>query len=122
MSQPADGVAGLSVAYRDLHGWHVQQMQDEGRVITNVIGESIDTAYVIASHMFSETSAGDIDFGSGPQETVQVFMNERNETTNTPTTTAVNNDQVLLIIAGAMPFAATIIVLFLILQRRKKEA
>ncbi|MGY5865627.1 MAG: hypothetical protein RTV41_13575 [Candidatus Thorarchaeota archaeon] len=126
MSQPADGVAGFSVAYRDLHGWHVQQMQEEGRVIMNVIGESIDTAYVIASHLFSETPAGDIDFGSGPQETVQVFMYEGNETTDTttdtPTPTTVNNDQALLIIAGAMPLAATIIVLVLILQRREKES
>ncbi|MHA2302520.1 MAG: hypothetical protein ACXACD_16345, partial [Candidatus Thorarchaeota archaeon] len=30
MSQPADGVAGLSVAYRDAQGWHVQQMQKQG--------------------------------------------------------------------------------------------
>jgi len=121
MSQPADGVAGLSVAYRDLSGWHVQQMQEEGSVIINVIGESIDTAYVIASHLFSETPAGDIDFGSGPQETVQVFIHESNETTSTPTPTIINNDQALLIIAGAIPFTTTF-VLVLILQRRKKES
>ncbi len=121
MSQPADGVAGLSVAYRDLHGWHVQQMQNEGRAIMNVTGESIDTAYVIASYLFSETPAGDIDFGSGPQETVQVFIHESNETTSTPTPTIINNGQALLIIAGAIPFTATF-VLVLILQRRKKES
>lgn len=122
MSQPADGVAGLSVAYRDLHGWHVQQMQNEGRVITNVIGESIDTAYVIASYLFSETPAGDIDFGSGLQETVQVFMYEGIETTDTPTPTTppVTNDPALLIIAGAMPISATIIV-FVLMLRKKKE-
>ena len=121
MSQPADGVAGLSVAYRDLHGWHVEQMQKEGRAVLNVTGESIDTAHVIASYLFSETPAGDIDFGSGPQETVQVFMYESNETTSTPTPTIINNDQALLIIAGAIPFTATF-VLVLILQRRKKES
>ncbi len=121
MSQPADGVAGLSVAYRDLSGWHVQQMQDERLAFMNVTGESIDTAYVITSYLFSETPAGDIDFGSGPQETVQVFMYESNETTSTPTPTIINNDQALLIIAGAIPFTATF-VLVLILQRRKKES
>ncbi len=121
LSQPADGIAGLSVAYRDLHGWHVQQVQKEGLAIMNVTGESIDTVHVIASYLFSETPAGDIDFGSGPRETVQLLIHEMNETTATPTPTLINNDTILLVITGALPVAATIIVLVLILQRKEKE-
>jgi hypothetical protein len=77
---------------------------------------------VIASYLFSETPAGDIDFGSGLQETVQVFMYEGNETTDTPTPTTppVNNGPALLIIAGVMPISATIIV-FVLMLRKKKE-
>ncbi|MGY5854915.1 MAG: hypothetical protein RTU92_15205, partial [Candidatus Thorarchaeota archaeon] len=83
MSQPADGVAGLSIAYRDAHGWHVQQMQKQGRAIMNVSGDSIVMARVIASYLFAEAPAGNIDFGPGPQETVQVLVYERDEATST---------------------------------------
>jgi len=121
MSQPANGVAGLSVAFRDAQGWHVQQMQKEGLAILNVTGESINTAHVIVSYLFAETPAGDIDFGSGPRETVQVLIHEINETTDTPTPGSPNTDQALLIIAVSMPITATIIVLVLLLLRRKSE-
>ncbi|MFX0108717.1 MAG: hypothetical protein ACFE7R_10555, partial [Candidatus Hodarchaeota archaeon] len=71
MSQPADDVAGISVAYRDIHGWHVQQVQKKGRAILNVSGDSIVTAHLVVSYLFDETPAGTIDFGSGTQEIVR---------------------------------------------------
>jgi len=74
MSQPADCVAGLSVVYKDAHGWHVQQLQEQGRAIVNVSGDSMVTAHVVASYLYTEAPSGDIDFGSGTQETVQVLV------------------------------------------------
>ena len=128
MSQPAGGIAGISVAYRDIDGWHVQQMEKEGRAIMNVTGNSIETAHVIASYLYAETPAGENDFGSGPRRTVQILIHETNEITPaptptpTPTSTPINNDVPLLIFVGAMPVAATLIVLFLILQKRKSAS
>jgi hypothetical protein len=121
LSQPADGVAGLSVAYRDTHGWHVQQAQREGNLIMNVTGETIDTAHVIASYLYDETPAGESDFGAGPRETVQLIIHEMNDTTRTPTPTTIIDDTMLLIIAGLLPVTATIIVLILMLQKPGKE-
>jgi len=125
MSQPAGGVAGLSVAYRDTNGWHVQQMQEEGRAIMNVTGDSIDIAHVIASYLYAETPAGENDFGSGPRETVQVWIHETNDTTSTPATTPtpslINDDTMLLILAGALPVSATILVLVLMVQKKRER-
>ena len=120
LSQPADGVAGLSVAYRDLQGWHVQQVQNESLATMNVTGESIETAYVIASYLYSEAPAGDIDFGSGSRETVHVLIHEMNKTIPTPT--IIINDMALLIIAGAIPISASVLVLVLILRKKEKES
>ncbi len=124
MSQPASGVAGLSVAYRDMHGWHVQQTQEEGRAIMNVTGDSIDTAYVIACHLYVEAPGGENDFGAGPRETVQVLIHETDETTRspTPTPTPINDNTILFIIAGSLPVTSTIVVLVLMLQKRRKES
>ena len=128
LSQPAADVAGLSVAYRDMHGWHVQQTQEEGTAVVQVTGESIETAHMIASYLYPETPAGDIDFGSGPRETVQILIQEWNETSDTPipsptpTPTTVNTNYALLIVAGAMPLTATIIVIVLLLQKKRKES
>jgi hypothetical protein len=77
---------------------------------------------VIASYLFAETPAGDIDFGSGPRETVQILIDEWNENsgTPTPTTTPVENDLALLIIVGALPLSATILVFVLLLRKKQK--
>ncbi|MFW9809686.1 MAG: hypothetical protein ACFFE6_09925 [Candidatus Thorarchaeota archaeon] len=122
LSQPIGGVAGLSVAYRDAHGWHVQQSQETDTAIEKVSGESIDTAHVIASYLYAQTPDGENDFGSGLQRTVQLLIHETNETTNTPTVTPIstNSDVPLLIIAGVMPVTATIIVFVLILQKKER--
>jgi len=127
MSQPAEEVAGLSVAYRDLHGWHVQQIQEEGTAVVQVSGDSIEIAHVIASYLYAETPAGENDFGSGPSETVQIVIQEWNETSNTPITSPTpppstdDHTLTLLVAAGSMPLSATLVVLFLIIKRKEKE-
>jgi hypothetical protein len=120
MSQPADGVAGISVAYRDTQGWHVQQMQKQGGAIMNVSGDSIVTAHLVVSYLFAKAPAGDIDFGSGTQETVQVLVYEREETTNTPIPTTTDNDQLPLVLAGGIS-VTIIFIAFVIFLRRGKQ-
>ncbi|MFX1415758.1 MAG: hypothetical protein ACFFC0_03050 [Promethearchaeota archaeon] len=112
MSQPSQGVAGLSVAYRDAHGWHVQQMQNQGRAVLYVSGDSIVTAHIVASYLFAEAPAGNIDFGSGTQETVQVLVYEGEERPNTTI-------PVPFIIAGGVCLTAVCSVLVLFLRRRE---
>jgi hypothetical protein len=114
MSQPADGVAGISVAYRDAYGWHVQQMQKQGRAIMNVSGDSIATAHLVVSYLFAEAPAGDIDFGPGTQETIQVLVYERDETANTPL-------QLQLLLAGGISVAIMFTTLVLFLKRGKQN-
>jgi hypothetical protein len=113
MSQPADGVAGLSVAYRDAYGWHVQ-MQKQGRAILNVSGDSIVKAHIVVSYLFAEAPAGDIDFGSGTQETVQVLVYEREEPPSTPI-------QLQLLLAGGISVAIMFTTLVLFLKRGKQN-
>ncbi|NHJ14205.1 MAG: hypothetical protein EAX95_11045 [Candidatus Thorarchaeota archaeon] len=124
MSQPNDGVSGLSVVYRDLHGWHVQQKQEEGAAVMQVTGESLDIAHVIVSYLYTETPGGGIDFGSGPRETVQILIHDWNETTGTTTasSTTIKHDYALLIAAGTMPISATLIVLFLFIKKKRAQS
>ena len=121
MSQPSDAVAGLSVAYRDQDGWHVQQAQSEGTASVQVTGESIETARVIVSYLLAEPPAGEIDFGSGPRASVHLLIEDWDATNNTqtPFPTTGNIDYTLSILAVVMPLSATLVVLFLLLQRRK---
>jgi hypothetical protein len=127
LSQPADDVAGLSVAYRDTYGWHVKQAQEEGTAVVHVTGVSIEEVHVVASYLYPEPPASDIDFGSGPREIVQILIQEWNETSDTPipsptaTPSTVTNTFALLVVAGAMPLSAALIVLFLILQKKEQE-
>ncbi|MFW9889618.1 MAG: hypothetical protein ACFFER_15625 [Candidatus Thorarchaeota archaeon] len=84
MSQPNQGVAALSIVYRDAYGWHVQQMQRQGRAIVNASGDSIDSAYFVASYLYTQTPTGSIDFGSGDQRTVQILVYESGGETMPP--------------------------------------
>ncbi|MFW9864071.1 MAG: hypothetical protein ACFFET_17410 [Candidatus Thorarchaeota archaeon] len=86
MSQPNQGVAALSIAYKDAHGWHVQQMQRQGRAIVNISGDSVDSAYLVASYLYSQTPTGNIDFSSGDQRTVQILVYESGGETMPPPT------------------------------------
>ena len=86
MSQPSHGVAALSVAYRDAYGWHVQQIQRQGGAIVNISGDSVDSAYFVASYLYTQTPTGNIDFGSGDQRTVQILVYESGGETMPPPT------------------------------------
>ena len=112
MSQPADGVAALSIAYRDASGLHVQQIQNQGRAILTVSGDSIVTAHIVASYLFSEPPTGDIDFGSGAQETVQVLVYEGEEGSSTTI-------PMPLMVAGGASLVAVCSLLVLFLKRRE---
>ncbi|MCK5644255.1 MAG: hypothetical protein KAJ19_25880, partial [Gammaproteobacteria bacterium] len=107
--------------YRDAHGWHVQQMQKQGRAIMNVSGDSIVTAHVVVSYLFEEAPAGNIDFGSGPQEIVQVLVVEKEEPTSTPIPPTTNSDQLLIMVVGSISFTVTIIALVLFRKRREQN-
>ncbi|MHA2027637.1 MAG: hypothetical protein ACW98U_17215, partial [Candidatus Thorarchaeota archaeon] len=111
MSQPTGGVAGISVAFEDADGWHVQQTQNEGRAIMDVTGESIEQVHVIASYLYADAPGGENDFGSGPRETVQLSIRSLNETS---TTTPLPTHTTLLMVAGAIPVTATLLVLVLL--------
>ena len=142
MTQPGNAVSGISIAYHDNFGWHVQQAQNRGTSALSLDGSSIDTAYVIVSHLFSDTPGGDIDFGSGTLESVGVSMYEAEEETSseqstsattpsvwtsttstktgsTPsiTTSAIIGPESLPIVFGGLVLAVIAIVLFLA-QRR----
>jgi hypothetical protein len=121
MTQPADGVAAISVAYRDVYGWHVKQIQTQGQAIMNICGNSIDTAHVIVSNLFAETPAGDIDFGSGPQESVHILIYERDEITSTTTTTRLIAYQLVVIGVGGISLTVVISVFLLIFKRKKNR-
>jgi hypothetical protein len=124
MSQPGECVAAISVAYKDVNGWHVKQIQTQGHAIIKVCGNSIVAAHVIVSNLFAETPAGDVDFGSGPQESVQILVYERDEITNvTITSTTINTpiDAYQLFVAGVGGISLTVMisVLLLIFKRKK---
>ncbi len=116
VSQPGDGVTGLSVAYVDALGWHVRQLQAQGRAIMKVSGESIVSVHVVVSYLFDEAPTGDIDFGSGFQETVQVLIVEEGAT-GTKARTATAIDRLLLMLTSGMSFAAMVSVLVLLLRK-----
>jgi hypothetical protein len=112
MSQPGDDVAGLSVASKDATGWHVQQTQEQGTAIISIRAESITETHMTASYLFVEAPAGNIDFGSGPRETVRLLIYATNMTTD--------NDIVPLVIAGSVTIIAAIIMIVIVLSRRDK--
>ena len=62
---PSD-LLGLSIAFHDVDGWHIQQSQNNGTNQQNVSGNSIDTTYVVLSYIDTPIPAGEIDFGVGP--------------------------------------------------------
>jgi hypothetical protein len=131
IDQPLHDVIGLSVAYRDAHGWHVQQMQKQGRAIMIVSGELIDAAHLVVSYLYAHAPAGDIDFGSGYQRNVQVLIYETEATSPTsPSTTRTQPTtpseppplvpiEVVATVSGA---AAAAVVIVLVLIRLRKGA
>ncbi|MFW9909295.1 MAG: hypothetical protein ACFFEF_12030 [Candidatus Thorarchaeota archaeon] len=119
MSRLGDGVAGLSVAYRDNFGWHVKQMQDAEMAVINVSGESLVTAYIVASYLLSEATTGNIDFGSGPLETAQIYIYEVQVPSDSSGPTPASNNQELLILTGGLSVVLVIVVLPLIIRMER---
>ncbi|MFW9806625.1 MAG: hypothetical protein ACFFFK_07850 [Candidatus Thorarchaeota archaeon] len=82
ISQPSFGIAGVSIAYHDLDGWHVQKNILGERVYENVTAKSIDTLYIISCIMFTEAPSGTIDFGEGFSDEVTLLVREYSPTTD----------------------------------------
>ena len=121
ISEPSLGLAGVSIAYHDIEGWHVQQNTLGGPVIENVTGNSIDTAYVISSLMFTDASAGNIDFGEGFSNDVNLTISEHTPPNTSPTTVP-TGDGLLMMSLGLSLFATPIIIAVVILRHKMKES
>ena len=146
MTQPGDEIAGISVAYEDSTGWHVEQKQNRGTATLSISGVSVNTAYLIISHLFYDVPSGTVDFGSGALESVRISVYESEETTSSKQTTATVTSGLepstsesasttitttsiptsgsivpdyMLAVFGGLALVATIVVLFVI-QRRQE--
>ncbi|MHA2213328.1 MAG: hypothetical protein ACW992_09220, partial [Candidatus Thorarchaeota archaeon] len=78
--------------------------------------DSIVKAHIVISYLFAEAPAGDIDFGSGTQETIQVLVYGREETTSAST----DNGQLPFVLAGGISITI-IFTAFVIFLRRGKQ-
>ena len=75
-SCPPSRKVGQSVAYHDEGGWHISQRISDDAIIENISGNGIDTAYVIVTYFFDNTPAGDIDFGIGISEEIELVISD----------------------------------------------
>ncbi len=122
ISEPGLGLAGVSIAYHDIEGWHVQQNTLGGQVIENVTGNSIDTVYVISSLMFEEASGGNIDFGEGFSDEVNLTITEYYPSNITPTpSTSPMMDVILTASLGVSLFAVSIVIVLILLRNKKEQ-
>jgi hypothetical protein len=68
---------GLSIAYHDDEGWHIQQtIQTGGSLVEVVEGSSIDNAYIMTTHLYEDTPSGEIFYGHGVSTTVSLSILE----------------------------------------------
>ena len=116
MSQPVGGIAGLSVAYRDLSGWHVSQEQGLSGAALNIIGEGVDVAWVILSYLLEEAPAGETDFGSGPEKILEIVIRETGSGNSTQTGTGLE----FLAPLGAAVTVSAFAIAALIITLRKR--
>jgi hypothetical protein len=119
ISQPSLGLAGVSLAYHDTQGWHVQKNTMGSHVHENVTGDSIDTLYIISSLMFTEPSGRNIDFGAGFSDEVDLVIGEYS-----PTTTPRNDqtiDGISQVSVALASLSAVVIAITIILAYKKKK-
>ncbi|MDF1537939.1 MAG: hypothetical protein P1Q69_03460 [Candidatus Thorarchaeota archaeon] len=101
---------GLSIAFHDVTGWHIQQSQNQSSILENVYGTSIDTAYLIMSAIGSNTPSGNIDFGSGPSTEVDIAIRSK--------PTIASGSEMNWIIGGVTLIVATCAIGIFILRER----
>ncbi len=122
ISQPDFGLAGVSIVYHDIDGWHVQKNTLGSQVLENVTGTSIDTVYVITSLLFTEASGGNIDFGEGFSEEVDLVIGEYLPPTTSPNPSTVPSvDGLQRISIGLSLFVTPIIIAVVLLRYKMKE-
>ncbi len=57
---------GVSIAYHDNDGWHIQQKTQSGGSLVEIVeGSSIDNAYIMTSYLYENTPSGTIVTGYG---------------------------------------------------------
>lgn len=112
----ANTTIGLSVAFHDTHGWHVQQhiIPDGQTSFTETInGSGIDETYIIASYLSNSTPPGHREYGLGPSTTIQLTL-----TATDPQIPSPDPPQLMIgiiVIIVAIPITAV-----LILRRRRR--
>jgi hypothetical protein len=121
ISQPSLGLAGVSIAYHDTQGWHVQKNTMGSHVHENATGDSIDTLYIISSLMFTEPSGGNIDFGAGFSDEVDLAIGEYSPTT-TPRNDSATDGIPQLSVALASLSAVVIAITIILMYKKKKVA
>jgi hypothetical protein len=77
LTYPSLSSVGLSIAYYDSEGWHVQQrVESGGLLIEEVQGSSISDVYIMTTYLFSETPSGSIQLGLGPSIDIRLSILE----------------------------------------------
>ena len=74
---PTVYTVGLSVAYHDEEGWHIQQRSGSGGLRVEIVeGSSIDNAYIITTYLYEDTPSGAIQYGLGPSIDIDLLILE----------------------------------------------
>ncbi|MFW9816672.1 MAG: hypothetical protein ACFFEW_12150 [Candidatus Thorarchaeota archaeon] len=120
ISQPDMGCTGVSIVYHDSDGWFVQKNALGSPILENVTGNSIDTLYVITSLLFSEASAGNIDFGEGVSDEVDIAITEHSPSEPSTTSGLVPAEWTPFIVTlGISSLVVPIIVAIIVIRKRQ---
>ena len=109
--QSGSRTIGLSIAFHDADGWHVQQVIGSNTVLENVSGDSVDIAYVITSYLSSTVPSGNIDYGDAP--TIEVNITLRKSSLDFDG----ENQGQLLIIIGISLCAISVAIVIILIRR-----
>jgi hypothetical protein len=112
---PTSGKIGVSVAYQDTEDWHITQSISSESIIKNITGISIESAYVIVSHFYADTPAGNIDFGEGIAEEIDLSISTYVGTTSSITTTtsdAVAMNTIFFLTLGVLGICIIVMIVF----------
>ena len=78
----------VSIAFHDAYGWHVHQSfhnETDTIVSEDLVGDSIDVAYVITTYIMNHTPTAPTEYGLGPTTDIKISMTESSSSTTTAT-------------------------------------
>jgi len=101
-------VIGLSIAFHDEDGWHIQKSENATSSIQGISGVSIDTAYVITTYLNLNPPSGNIDFGVGSSIEVNLASGIL---PSPPSDISTNNGEWIVVGISLVAIAAAITVL-----------